>query len=104
MDTRCDGAVIPAALRSKAPTLRPWRWLRDEVHRTKRDVLELVHGVEPHFVTEARVPIVMVVNIPGGAPLHWIEDLEWKAYAIVSWRLHTIDHLKQIKRAVAART
>ena len=31
-------------------------------------------------------------------------DLEWKAYTIVSWRLHTIDHLKQIKKAIAART
>ena len=100
---RPPGEPIPAALRSKAPALRPWRWLLDELARGTRDVLELVAGVAPDFATEARAPIVMVVNVPGGAPLHWIEDLEWKAYTIVSWRLHTIDHLKQIKKGLAAR-
>ena len=34
-------------------------------------------------------------------PLHWVEDLDWKAYAIV-WRLHVIDHLKQAKKVLAA--
>ena len=100
---RPPGEPIPAALASKAPTLRPWAWLRDEVTRTRRDVLELVRGVAPDFATAARVPIVMVVNVPDGPPLHWVEDLEWKAYTIVSWRLHTIDHLKQIKRALPGR-
>jgi hypothetical protein len=66
-------------------------------------VLDLVGGVAPGFTTAARVPIVMVVNVPGAAPLHWIEDLEWKAYAIVSWRLHTIDHLKQIRKTLGAK-
>ena len=98
---RPPGEPIPAALQSKAPTLRPWRWLLDEVGRTKHEVLELVRGVGADFTTDARVPIVMVVNVPDGAPLHWVQDLEWKAYALVSWRLHTIDHLKQIKKALA---
>ena len=97
---RPPGEPIPAALVSKAPTLRPWPWLLEEVGRTRRDVMELVRGVAPDFTTDARVPIVMVVNVPDAAPLHWIEDLEWKAYAVVSWRLHTIDHLKQIRRAL----
>lgn len=98
---RPPGEPIPAALASKAPTLRPWPWLLDEVARTRRDVLGLVRGVAPGVATGARVPIVMVVNISAGAPLHWVEDLEWKAYTIVSWRLHTIDHLKQIRKALA---
>ena len=97
---RPPGEPIPAALVSKAPTLRPWPWLLDEITRTRRDVLDLVGGVAADFATDARVPIVMVVNIPGAAPLHWIEDLEWKAYTVVSWRLHTIDHLKQIRKAL----
>ena len=100
---RPPGEPIPAALRSRAPTLRPWRWLLDELARGKRDVLDLLAGVAPDFTTDARAPIVMVVNVPGGAPLHWIQDLEWKAYALVSWRLHTIDHMKQIKKGLAAR-
>jgi len=98
---RPPGEPIPAALASKAPTLRPWPWLLDEVARTRRDVVELVRGVAPEFTTAARVPIVMVVNVPDAAPLHWVEDLDWKAYTIVSWRLHTIDHLKQIRTALA---
>ena len=47
----------------------------------------------------------MVVNVAGPdgrvRPLHWVEDLDWKAYAIV-WRLHAIDHLKQLKKVLAA--
>jgi len=35
------------------------------------------------------------------APLHWIEDLDWKAYAIV-FRLHELDHLNQIKKTLKA--
>ena len=97
---RPPGEPIPAALRSKAPTLRPWPWLLDELRRSERDVLDLLAAVPADFVGRARAPIVMVVNVPGAAPLHWIQDLEWKAYALVSWRLHTIDHMKQIRRAL----
>jgi hypothetical protein len=47
----------------------------------------------------------MVVNVrePDGSerPLHWIEELDWKAYAIV-FRLHVLDHLSQIKKTLAA--
>jgi hypothetical protein len=46
-----------------------------------------------------------VVNVidEGGTvvPLHWIEDLDWKAYAI-TWRLHVLDHLKQARKVQAA--
>jgi hypothetical protein len=103
---RPPGEPIPAALRSKAPLLRPWSWLLEEVRRAHRDVLDLVARVPPDFATAARVPIVMVVNVPGPdgslRPLHWVEDLDWKAYAIVSWRLHAIDHMKQVRRVLAA--
>ena len=48
----------------------------------------------------------MVVNVEdtGGAlvPMEWVEELDWKAYAMVSWRLHTIDHMKQARAALAA--
>jgi hypothetical protein len=105
---RPPGEPIPAALQSKAPLLRPWPWLLDELRRTHRDVLALLDGVPAGFETDARVPIVMVVNVTDAdgtvRPLHWIEDLGWKAYALVSWRLHAIDHMKQVRKTLAALT
>ncbi|HET7340378.1 MAG TPA: hypothetical protein VFL90_02865 [Methylomirabilota bacterium] len=98
---RPPGEPIPASLRSKAPLRRPWPWLLDELRRTERDVLELLQALPEGFTSAARAPIVMVVNVPDGPPLTWVQDLDWKAYALVSWRLHTIDHMKQIKKALA---
>jgi hypothetical protein len=104
---RPPGEPIPAGLQSKAPRLRPWPWLVDELRRTQQTVLDLVGGVPEHFASDARAPLVMVVNVPapdgGVRPLHWVEDIEWKAYALVSWRLHAIDHLKQVKKVLAGR-
>jgi hypothetical protein len=103
---RPPGEPIPAGLQSKAPLLRPWPWLLDGLRRTHRDVMDLLGGVPADFATDARVPLVMVVNVPGPdgstRPLHWVEDLEWKAYALVSWRLHAIDHLNQARKVLAA--
>ena len=103
---RPPGEPIPAALQSKAPLLRPWAWLREELRRAHDDVVALIDGVSPTFTTAARVPIVMVVNVTepdgSGRPLHWVEDLGWKAYALTSWRLHAIDHMKQTRKVLAA--
>jgi hypothetical protein len=102
---RPPGEPIPAALQSTAPGLRPWSWLLEELRRVHREILDLLAAVPPDAPTEARGPIVMVVNVPGpdgvAVPLHWVEDLDWKAYAI-TWRLHVIDHLKQAKKVHAA--
>jgi hypothetical protein len=99
------GEPIPAGLQSKAPLQRPWPWLRVELARVHGDILRALAAVPPDFATDARAPIVMVVNVPDEqgkvVPLHWVEDLDWKAYAIV-WRLHVIDHLKQAKKVHAA--
>ncbi len=102
---RPPGEPIPAGLQSKAPRERPWSWLRAELARVHGEILRALAAVPPDFATEARAPIVMVVNVPDEhgtpMPLHWVEDLDWKAYAIV-WRLHVIDHLKQAKKVHAA--
>ena len=102
---RPPGDPISASLQSKAPLQRPWPWLLAELARVHGDILRTLARVPPDFATDARAPIVMVVNVPDGSgkivPLHWIEDLDWKAYAIV-WRLHVIDHLKQAKKVHAA--
>jgi hypothetical protein len=48
----------------------------------------------------------MVLNVKnpdgGESPLRWIEDLDWKAYSAVIFRLHEIDHMNQAKRALKA--
>ena len=102
---RPPGEPIPAGLQSKDPGSRPWPWLARELARVHRDILETLDGVAPEFTTEARAPLIMVTyarDAAGGTvPLHWIEDLDWKAYAIV-FRLHAIDHMNQIKKTLAA--
>src|SRR5438094_6396541 len=101
---RPPGEAVPASLQSKAPHLRPWPWLLGELRRLNADILGLLDAVPPHFETTARAPLVMVVNVPrpggGFEPLHWVEELDWKAYVIASWRLHPIDHLNQTKQVL----
>jgi len=59
----------------------------------------------PDRLSDARAPVVMVINIKegdgGDAPLHWVEELDWKAYAII-FRLHELDHLNQAKKTLKA--
>ncbi len=102
---RPPGEAIPAGLGSKAPLTRPWPWLRGELARIHGEILKTLGAVPPDFATDARAPIVMVVNVVDErgkpVPVHWIEDLDWKAYSI-TWRLHVIDHLKQARRVLAA--
>ena len=31
-------------------------------------------------------------------PVHWIEELDWKAYAVSAFRLHLLDHLSQVRK------
>ena len=103
---RPPGEPIPASLQSKAPLLRPWPWLLDELRRVNAEVLRTLDAVPPEFTTGAKAPLVMVVNVKDGdgtaTPLTWVEDLDWKAYPIVSWRLHTLDHLHQARKVLAA--
>ena len=101
---RPPGEPIPAGLRSKAPLLRPWPWLLDELRRVHAEVLKTLDAVPPDFQTDAKAPLVMVVNVKDAqektTPLTWVEDLDWKSYAIVSWRLHAIDHLNQARKVL----
>lgn len=101
---RPPGEAIPAGLQSRAPLLRPWPWLLSELGRVHADILEALRAA-PDADTGVSAPIVMVVNVPGeggaAALLQWIEECDWKAYAIV-WRLHAMDHLNQVRRVLAA--
>jgi DinB family protein len=103
---RPPGDPIPANLQSKATLLRPWPWLLDELRRLHAEVLRTLAAVPDDFRTDAKAPLVMVVNVTDAlgktTPLAWVEDLDWKSYAIVSWRLHAIDHLNQARKVLAA--
>jgi hypothetical protein len=102
---RPPGEPVPAGLQSKAPLTRPWPWLLRELASVHGEVLAALDAVPADFTTDARAPLVMVVNVPdesgASVPLHWVEELDWKSYAVVL-RLHANDHLNQAKKVAAA--
>jgi hypothetical protein len=99
------GPPIPAGLQSPDPMARRWDHLRNELKTLHDEALQVLARASDDHVTDARAPLVMVINVrePDGreVPLHWIEELDWKAYAIV-FRLHTLDHLNQVKKTLKA--
>jgi hypothetical protein len=102
---RPAGAPIPAGLQSDDPLGRPWEDLRRDLAAVHAEVLDVLDRAPEGPPGHARAPIVMVVNVREAdgreAPLHWIEELDWKAYAII-FRLHTLDHLNQARKSLAA--
>jgi hypothetical protein len=95
---------IPAALQSPDPMSRSWPDLLDDLKQVQAEAIEVLGGAADR-PTDARTPVVMVINVtePDGReqPLHWIEELDWKAYAII-FRLHVLDHLNQAKKVLKA--
>ena len=95
---------IPAGLQSAAPMSRRWDDLRATLRRLHGDVLDVLSAA-PDRLTEARAPIVMVINVRDAAgqvkPMHWIEHCDWKACAVI-FRLHEMDHLSQARKTLRA--
>jgi hypothetical protein len=95
---------IPAALQSSDPMSRPWPDLLNDLKRVQAEAVEVL-AEAPDRPTDARAPVVMVINVKEAdgreQPLHWIEELDWKAYAII-FRLHVLDHLNQAKKVLKA--
>ena len=96
---------VPASLQSADPMGRRYGDLVSELKAVHAAILRVLSGA-PDRMTDARAPLVMVINAkePDGrqAPLHWIEELDWKAYAVTAFRLHELDHLNQIKKTLEA--
>ena len=104
-DRRPAGGPVPASLQSADPMGRRYGDLVGDLKAVHAAILRVLSGA-PDRLTEARAPLVMVINAkePDGrqAPLHWIEELDWKAYAVTAFRLHELDHLNQIKKTIQA--
>ena len=101
---RPTGGPIPAALQSAHPMARRWTDLLEDLKRVQAEAVEVL-AAAPDRPTDARAPVVMVINVKEAdgreSPLHWIEELDWKAYAIV-FRLHVLDHLGQARKILKA--
>jgi hypothetical protein len=89
---------IPAALQSSDPMSRPWPDLLNDLKGVQAEAVEVL-AAAPDRPTEARAPVVEADGRE--RPLHWIEELDWKAYAII-FRLHVLDHLNQAKKVLKA--
>jgi hypothetical protein len=95
---------IPAGLQSPDPWARSWDDLRRALRELHAEVLGVL-ATAPDHPTAVRAPIIMVINARQAdgrtEPMHWIEQCDWKACAIV-FRLHELDHLGQARRALRA--
>ena len=102
---RPAGPPIPAGLQSRDPLARPWDALRSALHAQHAAALHVLEGARD-APTDARAPVVAVVNVRGAdggeAPLRWEEEIAWKAYAVFAFRLHTLDHIGQVRKLLAA--
>lgn len=101
---RPEGDPVPAGLQSATPLARPWAELLDDLATVHREIVAALAG-SPVGDASVRAPVVLVVNAPaaggGVAPVEWIEELDWKAYAVVL-RLHAVDHLQQARAAATS--
>jgi hypothetical protein len=104
-DRRPAGGPIPASLQSADAMGRCFVDLLGDLRAVHAEVLGVLSAA-PDRMTAARAPLIMVINVrePDGreAPLHWIEELDWKAYAVTAFRLHELDHLNQAKKTLKA--
>lgn len=98
---RPPGPPVPASLRSKAPHLRPWAWLRLELAQVHADILEVAAAGGDADPAEASAEIVLVVLDDAGAEVEWNIEADWRTYC-ACLRVHALEHLAQAKRAVGA--
>jgi len=99
------GPPIPAGLQSADPFAAPWPDVRAALVATHAEILRALDGARD-APTAARAPVIAVINVREAdgrqVPLHSMEEIAWKAYAVFAFRLHTLDHITQVKKLLAA--
>lgn len=90
-----EGGPIPASLQSPDVMEREWPGLVREMSAVHGRLAALVAAAPEDTPLQARAPVVMVIN-----DLHWIEELDWKAYAM-AFRAHALGHAAQIRAILA---
>jgi len=102
---RPAGPPIPASLQSPDPLGRPWAAVLDDLARVHADIVADLAAVPDDCPTSVRARVVVVMNAEAtdgtSVPLAWEDEVDWKAYAVFL-RLHTIDHLNQARKVLAA--
>jgi len=77
----------------------------DDLARVHADIVANLAAVPDDCPTSVRARVVVVMNAEAtdgtSVPLAWEDEIDWKAYAVVL-RLHTIDHLNQARKVLAA--
>lgn len=104
-DRRPAGPPIPAGLQSADPFATPWGDVRAALAGAHAEILRALDGARD-APTGARAPVIAVINVREAdgrqVPLHWMEEIAWKAYAVFAFRLHTLDHITQVKQILTA--
>ena len=102
---RPPGPPIPAGLQSADPFATPWGEIRTALAAQHTEILRELDGA-PDAPTDARAPVIAVINVREAdgrqVPRHWTEEIAWKAYAVFAFRLHTLDHITQVKKLLGA--
>ncbi len=94
------GVAIPANLQSADADRAPWDALRTRLGEIHAEFLSLIDGASDDVPLDAKAVVEIVVKVDS-RPLHWLEDLDWKAF-IQGVRVHTLEHLAQLERTVGA--
>jgi hypothetical protein len=97
---RPPGPPIPAGLQSGAPLAKPWPALVAELREENRAALALLDSARSDLATTVTAPVIMVIDVKRpdgtGGPHSWVEELDWRAYALIL-RIHAHEHASQIK-------
>src|SRR5687767_4820318 len=92
------GIAIPADLHRDDAAREPWDTLAARLASTHREFLRLAASGTDELSLEPKAVVEVVVKVDG-EPLHWYEQVDWKAF-VQAVRVHTLEHRGQLERAL----